>query len=34
MASYRKTKGKVVSEFFFEEDASSLVKFQNKTVSG
>ena len=25
-----KPKGKVVSEFFFEEDASSLVKFQNK----
>ena len=25
-----KPKGKIVSEFFFEEDASSLVKFQNK----
>ena len=23
-------KGKIVSEFFFEEDATSLVKFQNK----
>ena len=25
-----KPKDKIVSEFFFEEDASSLVKFQNK----
>ena len=25
-----KPKGKIVSEFFFEEDATSLVKFQNK----
>ena len=25
-----KPKGKIVSEFFFEEDASHMVKFQNK----
>ena len=25
-----KPKGKIISEFFFEEDATSLVKFQNK----
>ena len=30
MASIEKPKGKVVSEFFFEEDAAHLVRFQNK----
>ena len=25
-----KPKGKIISEFFFEEDATSVVKFQNK----